>query len=67
MSLGPMTRKWLIVAIVALVVLVIAALIYTAYAVQGVQPEVGRGDPDQVSANAPPSPSLPRPSRFRLG
>ncbi len=67
MALGPMTRKWLIVVIVAVVVLVVAGLIYIAFAYEGVRPEVGRGDSDQVSTIAPPAHSLPQPTRFHRG
>lgn len=45
MPIGNMTRKWLIVIIVALILILIGVWIYTGYAAEEVESEVG----DEVS------------------
>ena len=60
MAVGRMTRRWLVVIVVTILVVLVAVWLYTAYAAEEVEPEVGDGP--RVSAIAPPAPALPPPT-----
>lgn len=46
MRLGPMTRKWLVTILVVIAIVLLAVWLYTGYASEEIETEVGR---DEVS------------------
>lgn len=63
MKLGSTTRKWLITIILAIAVALIAVWLYTGYAAEEVEPEVGE---DGVSLHVARPPADGPPHLLRL-
>jgi hypothetical protein len=61
MRLGPMTRRWLVTIVIAIVLVLIAVWLYTAFAAEEVEPEVGLVS-SAVIYGAPLDPGPPPPT-----